>query len=43
MIITNCRGFVIRICKRQVYIQRRIFVEIEGESKKFGRVTNNNF
>lgn len=38
MIIANCRGLVVRVRERQVYIQRCIFVEIEGESKKFDRV-----
>lgn len=36
MIIANRRGLVVRVRERQVYIQRRIFVEIEGESTEFG-------
>lgn len=34
MIIANCRGLVVRVRERQVYIQGCIFVEIEGESKE---------
>lgn len=41
MIIANCRGLVVRIRERQVYVQHCIFVKIEGESTK-SRVAGSN-